>query len=145
MKELFKIRGEVTLELFEKEKLVDIVKVRNTITTLGKEAIIAQLMGTPDKVGPGWFELGTGEPTSTLLGSYISSSRLPIAYTGRNGTELIMVVNYAEGVATGAITEAGIFNIVTENTAEMLASSKFNAINKSDLQSLLVTWKWIIS
>lgn len=145
MKELFKLKGEVQLELFEKEKLIDVIKVRNTITTLGKEAIISQLMITPDKVGPGWFELGTGEPTATLLGSYISGSRLPITYTGRNGLQLIMVVNYAEGVATGSITEAGIFNVGTENTAEMLASSKFNAINKSDLQSLLVTWKWIIS
>lgn len=145
MNDKFKIRGEVKFELFENKKLINVTKVHNTITTLGKQCLIAQMMGTPDKVKAGWFELGTGEPTSTLLGSYISGSRLPIIYTGRNGLELTMVVNYETGISTGAITEAGIFNVVTENTEEMLASSKFNAINKSDLQSLLVTWKWIIS
>jgi len=44
------------------------------------------------------------------------------------------------GVGTGAITEAGIFNVVTQNTTDLICVSSFAAVNKGADDSLVITW-----
>jgi hypothetical protein len=51
-----------------------------------------------------------------------------------------MVANFAAGTGTGAITEAGTFDVVTQNTANMWMYSTFSVINKGANDSLAITW-----
>jgi hypothetical protein len=44
------------------------------------------------------------------------------------------------GVGTGAITEAGIFNVVTEDTTDLICYSSFSVINKAAGDALVITW-----
>jgi hypothetical protein len=50
---------------------------------------------------------------------------------------------FPAGTATGAITEAGIFNAATGGT--MLCRTTFPVINKGSADSLAVTWVVTVS
>ena len=51
-----------------------------------------------------------------------------------------LVATFAAGVGTGAITEAGTFDVVTQNTVNMWMYSTFSVINKGANDSLQITW-----
>jgi hypothetical protein len=51
-----------------------------------------------------------------------------------------MVGDWAAGTGTGAITEAGIFDVVTQNTVNMWCYATFAVINKLATDSLKITW-----
>ena len=51
-----------------------------------------------------------------------------------------MVGTFDAGVGTGAITEAGVFDVVTQNTANMWMSASFAVVNKGASDSLVITW-----
>lgn len=101
---------------------------------------------------PGWMAVGTGGVAATgadtLLTTEISGSRT--AFTA-SSTSLIAnsgvldaiqwVTTFNPGVGTGAIIEAGIFNIATFNTGTMFARTFFPVINKGANDTLTITWK----
>ena len=118
----------------------DYREIHNTVTQSGKNAIACQLLTSSTIAKPGWMELGTGNPSATVLGSYIVGSRVAFDSMVRSSNVLTMVSSWAAGVGTGAITEAGTFNVVTQNTVDMYMSSSFAVINKSTGDSLVVTW-----
>lgn len=115
-------------------------EITNTVTTAGKEGIADQLLASPSVPKPGWMEVGTGTPAATLLGSYISGSRTALSSKTRSGAVVTMVCTFGAGVGTGAITEAGIFGVVTQNTVPMYCSASFSVINKAAGDSLEITW-----
>jgi len=51
-----------------------------------------------------------------------------------------MVGDFAAGVGTGAVTEAGIFDVVTQNTVNMWVSASFSVVNKGALDTLSISW-----
>lgn len=58
---------------------------------------------------------------------------------------LQFVANFDAGDATGALTEAGIFNSGTTNGGSMLCYTKFDQINKGANDTLQITWRIQIS
>jgi len=142
IKETSRIIDNVKLELFNAQgELIDVREVHNTVTTAGKNGAADQILASPTLVKPGWMEVGTGTPSGTLLGAYIVASRTAMnAPKTRSGAIVSMVTVFAAGVGTGAITEAGTFNVVTENTADMWTSASFSVINKGASDSLTITW-----
>jgi hypothetical protein len=143
IKERASTRANVTLELKdEKGRLKKYFKVHNTITTVGLNALSSQLLPIPDIAKPGWMELGIGNRGSILLDEYIPNSRLPLSYIGRNNNIITMMAFFTAQFPTITITEAGVFNSGTENTADMLLYTTFRGINKQISDSLLITWEW---
>jgi hypothetical protein len=120
--------------------LKEIRKVHNTVTTAGKNGLMDQILGTPTLAKPGWMELGTGSPAATLLGAYISGSRVALTSKLRTDNVVTMVGDWTAGVGTGAITEAGVFDVVTQNTVNMWMSASFAVVNKGASDSLKITW-----
>ena len=53
------------------------------------------------------------------------------------------ITTYAPGDATGAITEAGIFNATTGGT--MLCRTQFAVVNKAAADTMIITWTVTIS
>lgn len=53
------------------------------------------------------------------------------------------IASFGAGVATGAITEAGIFNAAS--AGDMLCRTVFNVVNKDANDTLTVTWKVVLS
>jgi hypothetical protein len=129
------------LELFdEKGNLKDTRRIHNTVTTAGKNGVADQILASPTLAKPGWMEVGTGSGGVTVLNAYIAGSRVALTSKLRTGAVVTMVGDFAAGVGTGAITEAGIFDVVTQNTVNMWCYSSFTVINKASGDSLKITW-----
>jgi len=117
--------------------------VHNTVTAAGKNGIADQILTTPTLPKPGWMAIGTGSPGATLLGAEIDRNAL--TSKTRSGAIVTMVGDWAAGDGTGAITEAGIFDVVTANTVNMWVSASFTAINKAAADTLQITWTLTVS
>lgn len=117
--------------------------VHNTVTTAGKNAIADQVLAAPSLVKMGWMAVGTGSPAATLLGT--ETARVAFTSKTRSGAVVTVQGDYGAGTATGAITEAGTFDVVTANTVNMWMSASFSAINKGALDTLSIVWTLTIS
>ena len=118
--------------------LKDFRQVHNTVTTAGKQGVADQVLLVPTLVKIGWMAIGTGSPAATLLGAEVA--RVAFTSKTRSGAIVTVVGDYAAGTGTGAITEAGTFDIVTANTVNMWMSASFAVINKGALDTLSITW-----
>jgi hypothetical protein len=135
------IIANVELKLYGPDgELKDVREVHNTVTTGGKYGVAAQILAVPVLPSAGWMELGRGTPTATLLSDYIAGSRTALDSKLRTNAVVTMVCTFPPGTATDAITEAGVFDIVTQNTVNMWMSAGFLVINKGALDSLVITW-----
>jgi hypothetical protein len=133
------------MELFDGEgKLKDVRVGHNLVTDLCLIMIADQLLASPSIAKPGWMELGTGSgqaETDSTLAAYISGSRTALDSKTKSDEEVTMVCTFGAGVGTGAVTEAGVFNVVTQNTTDLLLYDDFDVINKLAADTLVVTWK----
>ncbi len=137
--------GVFSADLFDENgKLKDHREVHNTVTTLAHKMAADQLLAAPAVVTPGWMEVGTGSGQgagSTTLAAFIAASRTALDSKTRGANAIItMVCTFAAGTGTGAITEAGTFNVVTANTTDLITYADFSVINKGASDSLVITW-----
>jgi hypothetical protein len=140
------IIANVELKLYGPDgKIKDIREVHNTVTTAGKYGVADQVLASPSLLTPGWMEVGEGSPAATLLGDYIAGSRTVLDSKTRNNAVVTMICTFPAATGTGAITEAGVFDVVTENTTNMWMSASFGVITKGALDSLVVTWTLTVS
>lgn len=136
-----KIVANVHLELFNKKgKLKASRWVHNTVTNAGKYGAADQILASPSLALPGWMEVGEGTGGTTKLNSYVSGSRTALDSKTRNNAVVTMVTTFGAGVGTGALTEAGTFDVVTEDTPNMWLYATFSVINKAAGDTLVVTW-----
>jgi len=112
--------------------------VHNTVTTAGKNGLADQVLAAPTLPKPGWMAIGTGAPAATLLGAEIS--RVALTSKLRSNAVVTMVGDWAAGTGTGAITEAGVFDVVTANTVNMWMSASFAVVNKLAGDTLQISW-----
>jgi hypothetical protein len=138
------IGTNMVAELFNKDgKLIDRREVKNLVTTLGMQMCADQILAAPSVATPGWMEVGTGGSQAagdTILDAYIAGSRTALDSKTRSGAVVTMVTTFPAETGTGAITEAGVFNVVTENTTQMILYDEFAVVNKGASDSLVITW-----
>jgi len=136
---LFTLSDNVLIELFDfQHRLKDFRHIHNLVTTAGKYDLMEQILAAPGIAKMGWMAVGTGSPAATLLGAEIA--RVAFDSKTRNNNVVTVVATFAAGVGTGALTEAGTFNVVTANTVDMWMSASFAVINKGASDSLVITW-----
>ena len=140
-KSIFGVNANVKVELFNSEgELKDVREIHNTVTTAGKNGLIDQAVASPSLGKPTHMELGTGTGGTTKLATYISGSRVAFTSKTRANNVLTIVANFGAGVGTGAVTEAGTFDSVTQDAGNMWMYSSFTAINKGSNDTLQITW-----
>ena len=138
-KSQLEFESNVWITLFDKYgNIKDHREVHNTVTTAGKNGAADQILASPTLVKPGWMAIGTGSPAATLLGAEIDRNAL--TSKTRSGAVVTMVGDWAAGDGTGAITEAGVFDVVTANTVNMWMSASFSVINKGAADTLSISW-----
>jgi len=119
-------------------------EVHNTVTVLGHQMAADQILAAPAVATPGWMEVGTGsgqDANDSILAAYIAGSRTALDSKTRGANAIItMICTMGAGVGTGAITEAGIFNVVTQNTTDLICVADFSVVNKAAGDSLVITW-----
>jgi hypothetical protein len=117
--------------------------IHNTVTTAGRNGIADQILAAPTLAKPGWMALGTGAPAATLLGAEFS--RVALTSKTRAAAVITFQGDWAAGSGTGAITEAGVFDVVTANTVNMWLSASFSVVNKGASDVLSISWTLTIS
>ena len=138
------IYANMHVELFDENgNLKDERHIKNTVTTAGKNGIADQVLAAPTLAKMGWMAIGTGTPAATLLG--VEAARVAFDSKLRSGAVVTVVATFPAGTGTGAITEAGTFNIATANTVDMWMSASFSVVNKAALDSIVITWTLTVS
>jgi hypothetical protein len=145
-----KLKGSVRKQMFdEKGVLIYDHTDHNLVVNTGLSYIATWLTASTQS-GPfmSYVGIGTGSSgpfaTDTALGSEFSgggysrqvgvlSSPVSPLYTWQN------VSTFGPGNGTGAITEAGLFNVSTSGT--MFARQVFATINKASGNTLIITWQ----
>ena len=139
-----KLSGELQIVLKDKDGNVkDTREVKNLVVNTGLAFIISRMVGTAKAV-MSHMALGSGTTATagaqtdlvTLLGSREALDSTTI--TGSNSEKVQYVASFEAGDATGAVTEAGIFN--ASSGGDMLCRTVFPVVNKAADDTMTVTW-----
>jgi hypothetical protein len=117
--------------------------LRNLVVTTGRTFIAARMVGTPTAMSH--MALGAGGTAAALGDSALGSEAGRVALaTGTSASNVVTyTANFPAGTASGAITEAGIFNASSAGT--MLCRTVFPVVNKGANDSVGITWAVTIS
>lgn len=141
-----KLKGRVALELRGKDGQVkETREIDNLVVDAGLDFIASRMAGTSSDV-MSHMALGSGTTAAaagdTDLESILGSRELLDSVTVTDNT-VVYVSSFEAGDATGAVTEAGIFNAASAGT--MLCRTVFSVVNKAADDTLSVTWTITIS
>ena len=141
MKDDLKLSGEVTLVLKDSNGNVKQAQtIKNLVVNAGLNFITSRMQSASKGVmshmglGSGTVAAAAGD---TDLGSLLGS-REALDTDLVSANTLTYVCTFEAGDATGAVTEAGIFNAASGG--DMLCRTVFSAVNKAASDSLAITW-----
>jgi hypothetical protein len=142
--EQLKAAGKLSIVLKdEKGAVKETREIKNLVVNTGLAHITSRLLGTSSNV-MSHMALGSGTTAAaagnTALESQLGSRDALTSSTqsGTNNESIVYVATFSAGEATGAVTEAGIFNASTSGT--MLCRTVFSVVNKAAGDTLQVTW-----
>jgi hypothetical protein len=139
--EELKLRGDVAIVLKDKDGNVkDSREINNLVVSSGLEFICSRMAGTSAGV-MSHMALGSGT-TAAAAGQTdlvsILGSREALDSTSAASNTITYVSSFEAGEATGAVTEAGVFNAASSGT--MLCRTVFAVVNKAADDTMSVTW-----
>jgi hypothetical protein len=145
----FGLRGFSESMLLKGNGSIELRQIENGISDAGFDFIahsIGNRAATGATAAMGWIEVGTGTTAfaaaQTALVTALNRQSATFAHTV--GTKVFTFsASYAAGTATGAITEAGVFNAASAGT--MLDRVVFSVINKGSDDSLTQTFTFTMS
>ena len=139
-----KMTGDVSLVLRGADGQVkETREIKNLVVNAGLAYVISRMVGTAKAV-MSHMALGSGTTAAaagntdmeSILGSREALDSTTIS--GSNNEKVVYVASFEAGDATGAVTEAGIFN--ASSSGDMLCRTVFAVVNKGANDSLTVTW-----
>ena len=147
--ENLKLKGDVSLVVKDAAGNVkDSREIHNLVVDAGLAYIISRMVGTAKGV---MTHMGLGSSTATqaagdtdlgaLLGAREAIDTTTI--TGTVNEKVEYVCTFEAGDATGAVTEAGIFNDAL--AGDMLCRTTFPVVNKAADDIMTVTWTITLS
>ena len=145
-----KVIGQLNIQLIDlnghiKQNLL----IPNLVVNSGKNYIASRMKDTGQPVQMSHMAVGTSSTAAANTDTLLVAEIARVALTTAGGTVANNVVTYgatfSPGTGTGAITEAGIFNVVTANTATMLCRTVFAVVNKGADDTMSITWTVTIS
>lgn len=140
------LRGTLLVELRDEAgELTYTETVDNLIVTVGLNQIVDQLVAAPTIGKPTHMAVGTGAtaPAAGQTALVTESARVALTSKTRAANVLTMVGDYAAGVGTATLNEAGVFDAAT--TGNMGSRALFGPQTKGANDTLKLTWTWTIS
>ena len=141
-----KLSGQVNIVLRDKNGNVKEERTEENLVVTTGLGYIASRMKDASATAMTHMALGSGTTNAaagqtdlvTLLGA-----REALDSTTVTANAVAYVASFEAGDATGAVTEAGIFNASTSGT--MLCRVKFDVVNKAADDTMTVTWTITVS
>jgi hypothetical protein len=147
--ENLKLSGALSIVLTDKDGNVkDSREVKNLVVNAGLAYIISRMVGTA-KVVMSHMALGAGTSAAAASQTDLVSmlgSREPLdstTITGTNSEKVQYIATFEPGDATGAVTEAGLFNAAS--AGDMLCRTVFPVVNKAADDQMAITWTITLS
>lgn len=147
--ENLKLTGQLNIVLRDKDgNIKDSRECKNLVVNAGLAYIASRMVGAAKDV-MSHMALGSGATSpaagDTDLGSILGSREALDSTTisGTNDEKVVYVSSFEAGDATGAVTEAGIFNAATGG--DMLCRTTFAVVNKAADDTMSVTWTITLS
>lgn len=144
-----KLSGALSIVLTDKDGNVkDSREVKNLVVNTGLAYIISRMVGT-SKAVVSHMALGAGTSAAAASQTDLVSmlgSREPLdstTITGTNLEKVQYVATFEPGDATGAVTEAGLFNAAS--AGDMLCRTVFPVVNKAADDQMAITWTITLS
>jgi len=139
--ENLKVRGDLNIKLYDAQgNIKEDIDHTNLVVSSGIAFIISRMGGTSKGVmshmalGAGTTAAATNQTDLvSLLGSRVALDSATI-----NAANMTYVSTFGAGVATGAVTEAGIFN--ASSGSDMLCRTVFPVVNKQSGDTMVITW-----
>ena len=139
LNELFKLTGKVHVTVTNEHGEVVEQRAANLVVTTGKNFTASRMVGTADNV-MSHMALGSNNTAAAVGDTALLGELGRVALTA--GTATANVVTYTatfgQGVATGGVQEAGIFNASSAGT--MLCRVVFAIVNKGANDTIAITW-----
>ena len=147
--ETLKLAGQLSIVLRDKDgNIKDQREVKNLVVNSGLAYIASRMVGTTKGVmshmalGSGTTAAAAGQTDLvTMLGAREALDSTTIS--GSNNEKVVYVSSFEANDATGAVTEAGIFNAAS--AGDMLCRTVFPVVNKAADDSMTVTWTITLS
>lgn len=147
--ENLKLSGQLNIVLKDKAgNIKDQREVKNLVVNAGLAYIASRMVGTAKSVmshmalGSGTTAPAAGQTDLvSILGAREALDSTTIS--GTNDEKVVYVSSFEAGDATGAVTEAGIFNAATGG--DMLCRTTFSVVNKAADDTMSVTWTITLS
>lgn len=138
-----KLKGKLAISLNGKV----VREIDNLVVTAGK-GYVANRMKSDVSGGVAIMShmaigSGTNNPAAGDTALQTELGRVALTSTGLSGAILTYTATFAAGTATGAATEAGIFNASSGGT--MLCRTEFGVVNKGSADSMTITWTVTVS
>ena len=141
-----KVTGSVNVVIHDDSgKQKENFTIPNLVVTTGL-AYIASRMKDATATAMTHMTVGTGNTAAAAGNTALETqlgSRVALTSTTVTSNSIAYVASFGAGVATGALTEAGIFNASTSGT--MLCRTVFAVINKGASDTMTITWTITIS
>jgi hypothetical protein len=144
-----KVTGQVSFVLRGPDgKIKDEKTIKNLVVNTGLGYIVSRMTGVAQNV-MSHMALGTSDTAAAAanvaLGTEVSPRNTidSAVISGSNNEIVTYTASFAVGEATGAITEAGLFNAASDGT--MLCRTTFPVVNKQAGDSLSVSWAITLS
>lgn len=146
LKDALKLKGRVALVLKDKDgKVKETREIDNLVVDTGLDYIASRMK---DATATAMTHMGLGSGTTSAAAGNtdlesILGSREALDSTTVTDNTVQYVASFEAGDATGAVTEAGIFNASSAGT--MLCRTVFSVVNKQADDTMTVTWTITIS
>jgi hypothetical protein len=140
--ENLKVTGRVNIQVINSGKVINSIDIDNLVVTTGRNWIADLIGGTSGTMSH--IAVGTGTTTQVLGDTTLETELTRGTTTGSslNNTASFSSV-FNAGVATGAITEAGIFDAAS--VGDMLCRTTFAVVNIGSSDSMSITWTITVS
>ena len=139
--ETLKLSGQLAIVLKDKDGNVKEERTeKNLVVTTGLNYIASRMK---DATATAMTHMALGSGTTNALAAQtdlitLLGSREALDSTTVTANAVAYVSSFEAGDATGAVTEAGIFNAASSGT--MLCRVKFDVVNKAADDTMTVTW-----
>lgn len=143
--EKIRATGQVSFVLTDENGNVKQQDSKNLVVEPGLAFIASRMIGTTAAVmshmavGTGTTAAADAQTALVTESARVALTSSTIVTTTVSNDSVQYVATFGPGVATTAITEAGLFNAASVGT--MLARTVFPVINKGALDTLTLTWK----
>ena len=121
-------------------------EIDNLVVDTGKTLVASRIGSNTDNF-VNYMGLGTGSTAAaagdTALVAEVGRSAAVSSTSISNPLDVVFTATFSAGVASGSITEAGLFNVASGGT--LVARTAFAVVNKGPDDIITITWTVTIS